>query len=33
MIYRPLTDLKVNGDLMFFGFKTGDTQIFTWDEE
>ena len=33
MIYRPLTDMKVNENLLFMGFKTGDTQIFTWDEQ
>lgn len=32
MIQRPLTDLKILGNLLFFGFKTGDTQLFTWEE-
>jgi len=33
MIYRRIADLKVNENLLFMGFKTGDSQIFTWDEE
>jgi len=33
MIYRHIADLKVNENLLFMGFKTGDTQIFTWDED
>jgi WD40 repeat protein len=33
MIYRHIADLKVKENLLFMGFKTGDTQIFTWDED
>ena len=33
-IYRPITDIKVNmQNLVFVGFKTGDTEMFVWEEE
>lgn len=32
-IYRPLNDVKVCKNLVFFGFKTGDTEIFLWEEK
>jgi len=32
IIFRPLTDIKSHGDLLFMGFKTGDTEMFMWSE-
>jgi WD40 repeat protein len=29
---RPIADIKVNKDLLFMGFKTGDTELFYWEE-
>jgi len=31
-IYRPLTDIKIMDNLIFMGFKTGDTEMFHWSE-
>lgn len=33
MLYRGLADIKINGCLIFMGFRTGDTELFTWEEE
>lgn len=32
MLYRPVIDIKVLGPEVFMGFKTGDTEMFHWDE-
>ena len=31
-ILRPLTDLRIVDDLLYMGFKSGDTDIFHWNE-
>eukprot|EP00347_Sterkiella_histriomuscorum_P010595 403375671 len=31
-IYRPIGDIKICNNLIFIGFKTGDTEMFLWDE-
>ncbi len=31
-ILRPLIDIKVAGQLILFGFKTGDSEMFLWEE-
>lgn len=32
-IFRRVVDMKVNGNLIFMGFKTGDTEMFHWEEQ
>jgi len=32
-VMRPLTDIKIMNDLVFVGFKTGDTEMFLWREQ
>jgi len=29
---RPLTDIKVAGNYLFFGFVSGDTRLFYWED-
>ena len=31
-LFRPVADIKVCGNLVFMGFKSGDTEMFEWDE-
>ena len=32
MVGRPIADIKINKEFIFMGFKTGDTEMFLWDE-
>jgi WD40 repeat protein len=33
MLHRNLADIKINNCLIFMGFRTGDTEIFHWQED
>lgn len=32
-IFRRLVDVKINNNLILMGFKTGDTEMFLWEEQ
>ena len=33
MIYRPINDIRISNNIIFIAFKSGDTELFLWNEQ